>query len=460
MTINRREILKGVTLGAGGALLSPLLSRIEAEAAGRDTRPIRFVFVVEGNGLMPGHVTPSGIDLKPVEKRDTFEEHPLAGRTFSRSLEPVTEFQDKMTIIQGLSGRVCGKGHSMNFGALGGYNSRGGVTTGAGTAFAETIDAALAKQLGGVLPVVGLGITDRPEQTVIYNCSAWGPGQKLPTICSPELAYNSIFGSVAGGEGLRTFQANQDLLDFMAADIRRAQQSLGAADREKLDSYLAGYESLRDRQKRVVEVRDSLDRAKPVPDDKYRSPVETDRLDAQFDLAAAALIGGVTNVVTLASGVGDHFFSIRFTGLGISRDKHGIGHGSGEGEFTSDDLYHKIRNYHFKLIAQLMKRLQAVPEGNGTMLDNTLVVYTSDSAESHHGAGVEWPFVLFGDLGGRLKTGRYLSYPGYAKPGHRTFNGLYTSFLHAAGKPVKTFGDPDPMLRDFDQNGPLPELSA
>ncbi len=460
MNMHRRQVLKGVTLGAGAGLLAPLLSRIEAEAAGRDARPMRFVFVLEGNGLMPGHVVPSGIDLVGVDKRDKFEEHALGGRTFSRSLEPVAEFQDKMTIIQGLSGRVCGKGHSMNLGALGAYNSRGGVTIGTGSAFAETIDAALAKQLGGVLPVVGLGLTDNTQHTVIYNCSAWGPGQKLPTICSPELAYNSIFGSVAGGDGERNFQANQDLLDFMAADIRRTRQSLGATDREKLDSYLAGYESLRDRQKRVVEVRDSLDRAKPVPDDKYRSPVETDRLDAQFDLAAAALIGGATNVVTLASGVGDHFFSIRFTGLGIRRDKHGIGHGSGEGEFTSEDLYHKIRNYHFKLIAQLMKRLQAVPEGNGTMLDNTLIVYTSDSAESHHGGGTEWPFVLFGDLGGRLKTGRYISYPGYTKPGHRTFNGLYTSLLHAAGKPAKTFGDPDPMLRDFDQNGPLPELFA
>lgn len=70
MTINRREILKGVTLGAGGALLSPLLSRIEAEAAGRDTRPTRFVFVVEGNGLRPYHVVPEGIQFKPQKNRE------------------------------------------------------------------------------------------------------------------------------------------------------------------------------------------------------------------------------------------------------------------------------------------------------------------------------------------------------------------------------------------------------
>jgi len=459
MTMNRREILKGVTLGAGGALLSPLLSRIEAEAAGRDTRPTRFVFVVEGNGLRPYHVVPEGIQFKPQKNREQFEEFPLAGTKLPLGLEPVAEFQDKMTIVQGLSGKVCGGGHSNNFGALGAFNGRGGVGN-SGSAFAETIDAALAKHVGGVLPVVGLGIADRPEHTVIYNCSAWGAGQKLPTICRPDLAYKSIFGVVAGGEGLRTFQANQDLLDFMTSDIRRVQKSLGADDREKLDSYLGGYELLRDRQKRIVEVRDSLDKAKPVPNDKYASDVETDRLDAQFDLAAAALIGGATNVVTLASGVGDPFFAITFTGLGIQLDKHGIGHGGGSGPLTWEDVSHKIRNFHFKLIAQLMKRLQAVPEGDGTMLDNTLIVYLSDAAEGHHSRCGEWPFVLIGDLGGRLKAGRYLSYPDYAKPGHRTINGLYTSLLHAAGKPVKTFGDPDPMLRDFDQNGPLPELFA
>ena len=94
------------------------------------------------------------------------------------------------------------------------------------------------------------------------------------------------------------------------------------------------------------------------------------------------------------------------------------------------------------------------------MLDNTLIVYLSDAAEGHHSRCWEWPFVLIGDLGGKLKCGRYLSYPDYGLPGHRTFNSLYNSLLHAAGAPRDDFGMADGMLKDLDQSGPLAELMA
>ena len=124
------------------------------------------------------------------------------------------------------------------------------------------------------------------------------------------------------------------------------------------------------------------------------SAVETDRLDAHFDIAAAALIGGLTNVVTLASGVGNPFFSVRFTGLGIDFAKHGIGHGGTYNGMTWNVMSTTIRRFHFELIARLMKKLEAVPEGGGTMLDHTTIVYLSDAAEGHHSRCWEWPFVL------------------------------------------------------------------
>src|SRR4030095_15007528 len=112
----------------------------------------------------------------------------------------------------------------------------------------------------------------------------------------------------------------------------------------------------------------------PVVSDKYRSQVETDRLDAHFDLAAAALIGGLTNVVTIASGVGSPFFVVQFGGLGISVRKQSIGHGEPYKDRTWEDLAITIRRFHFELIARLMKKLEAVPEGHGTLLDNTLKI--------------------------------------------------------------------------------------
>ena len=95
------------------------------------------------------------------------------------------------------------------------------------------------------------------------------------------------------------------------------------------------------------------------------------------------------------------------------------------------------------------------------MLDHTLAIYLSDSAEAHHSRCWEWPCVVIGDLGGRLKPGgRFLNYPRYGAPGHRTMRNLYQTFLHVAGSPRNDFGQEDIGLKDLDQKGPLAELIA
>ena len=455
-TPHRRDALRGLTLGAGGLLLSPILSQVAAQAAGgAAAKPMRFVFVVEGNGVTPDQVQPKNIPIKRNNGHnmsDGLIDKPLDADQLPFALEPVKAFKDRMTVIQGLSGRVCGGGHSNNFGALGVYSSKAGAA-------GETIDAALAKALGSVFPHVGLGISDRPEHGMIYNVSAWDAGKKLPTQCRPDLAYNGLFGSVVTGAGRQTFDAKTNLLDFMAADVRRAEGALAGDEKEKFRDHLAAYESLKDRQSKLTDIEQQLRKSAPPVTDKYRSAVETDRLDAQFDLAGAALIGGLTNVVTLSSGSGDPYFSVRFKGLGIELDKHSIGHGGSYMGRTWAELSSTIRRFHFELIARLAKKLDSVKEGDGTMLDNTLIVYMSDAAESHHSRCWEWPFVTVGNLGGRLKLGnRFLCYPSHGRKGHRTISNLYTTFLAAAGKPRDHFGLQDPTLKDFDQTGPLAEI--
>jgi hypothetical protein len=92
------------------------------------------------------------------------------------------------------------------------------------------------------------------------------------------------------------------------------------------------------------------------------------------------------------------------------------------------------------------------------MLDNTVIVYLSDGAEGHHSRCWEWPMVVIGDMGGKLKTGRYVDYPGYGRKGHRTTANMYLTLLHLAGAKRDNFGTPDPNLKDLDQTGPLGEL--
>jgi Protein of unknown function (DUF1552) len=456
---NRRHALKGMGLSAGAVLLAPILARLEARAAGNAVLPKRFVFVVESNGVRPEQIAPIEItrkarDQRPLNGPAELLDVSLVGKTLPMSLEPLQPWQEKVTIVQGLSGRICGGGHSNNFGALGCFPTQGESQKISG----ETIDGALAKALPGIFPHLGLGISKRLENSVIYNISAMGPDRGLPTMVKPDQAYATLFGSVANGAARQEFAARNNLLDFMRDDVKRAQSKLAGEEREQFGAYLETFETLRQRQSRLNEIEHTLRENGPAPTDKYTSVVETDRLDAQFDLGAAALICGLTNVLTLSSAAGIQDFDITFKGLGLNIDKHSIGHGKSYENKTWADLYNIIRRYHFDLIAGLMRKLEKVKEGDGTMLDNTVIVYLSDGAEGHHSRCWEWPMVVIGDMGGQLKTGRYIDYPGYGQKGHRTTANLYVTLLHLAGSQRESFGIADPGLKDFDQHGPLSEL--
>ncbi len=454
--ISRRTFFRGATLGTGTVLLAPLLAQLSA--ASTAPRPKRFVFVLEGNGFSPMQAQPVSI---PRAKHsyghtniDTLEDMSLAGQELSEATAPLKAFQDRLTIVQGMSGRICGGGHSNNYGALGGYSGKAGAT-------GETIDMALARALPGIFPQIGLGISDRAEHTVIYNVSAAGTDQPAPTRCRPDLAYEEIFGSAAEGAAKEKFMRRGNLLDFMADDVKRVSSRMNGEERAKLGEYLGAFENLRNRQSRLNDISKTLREQGPVVGDKYKSEVEADRLDAMFDIGAASLICGLTNVVTLASGCGDPYFSVRWKGLGIPLDKHSIGHGKGLDEKTAEQLTTMIRRFHMEQIARLATKLQSVREGDGTMLDNTCIIYMSDSAESHHSRCFDWPMLVLGDLGGRLKTrGRFLCMPKYGAKGHKTTANFFLTLLEAAGVPRKSFGVADPGLKDIDTSGPISELLA
>ncbi|MEZ0265702.1 MAG: DUF1552 domain-containing protein, partial [Phycisphaerae bacterium] len=278
-------------------------------------------------------------------------------------------------------------------------------------------------------------------------------------ICSPDLAYKALFGSVAEGAGRKAFDRRTNLLEFMADDVRRSRAGLAGEDRAKFDQYVGAFETLHARQKELLAKEADLKRQAPKLGEKQTTSMASLTVEAQFETAAAALIAGLTNVVTLTSGGGGQQFG-KFPEFGIP-DLHGVGHGAAYGRASSEDCHVELRRFHTKQIAALAAKLDAVKEGDGTMLDNTLIVYLSDSGESHHPSLYEWPVVLIGDLGGRLKTaGRYLQFPAYGTKAHRTTANLFCTLLHAAGAPRDTFGVPDPGLKDVSQKGVLPELLA
>lgn len=455
-TFQRRQFLRRLSLGASAPVLAPLLKQIALGAEGR-TPPIRFLFVVEGNSLPPKQVHPVDLPFVERELRKRFLNQSLRARKLPPSLLPIQAWQDRLTVIQGLSGRMCSGGHSSDHGALGAYHANQGRNI-----QGPTIDGLLGKMHPGIFENIVLGISSSADKAVDFNCSAAESGRSLATIMHPHIAYHRLFGSVAKGRARDSFNARRNLLHYMQQDIKRVRQEIGAVDREKLDAYLHAFESLGSKTQKLLAARAELQKVAPRPADKYESAVETDRLDAHFELATAALIGGLTNTATIASGVGFPNFSITFAGLGIDQAKHGIGHGL----YNADDrsaweFSEKIRAFHFSLIARTMKALEKIPEGDGTMLDRTVIVYLSDGAETHHSRCFEWPFVVIGNAGGRLKSnGRYVQFPNYGRPGHQTINTLFNTLLHAAGTPRDDFGFLDPNLDEEMHRGPIQSLLA
>ncbi|MSQ96568.1 MAG: DUF1552 domain-containing protein [Gemmataceae bacterium] len=441
--LDRRTVLKGITLGAGAVVLQPFLQRLAAEPAGQ-APPKRFIFFMQGNGLWPHHVQPRNLQAPPRGTNRLIDRN-LADLELPEQIAPLTPFKNRMAIIQKLSHKISGPGdHGKHYGALGCFNWRRGAAS-------QTIDHALGAAQPSIIPVVGLGIN--PGAVFINSLSASAARRPTPIVCQPDLAFQMLFGSAAEGSAGRAFQARNRLLDWARSDIRRVRSELPAMDREQLDIYLDTFEQMRARQDRINENRERI-RANLPSLDRFDSRRLTQRFEAQCAIAASAITSGLTNVVTIdASGY------YTWTDLGITLDDHSIGHMAGRPEREPHAL--PIRRFHAERVADLARRLDAVREGNGTMLDNTLIIWMSDSGEEHHGFCSEWPLVLIGGLAGRLRTaGRFLQYPNYETAGNRTIANFYLSLLHAVGDRRERFGERDPNMNEAEQNGPLAEIMA
>ncbi|MEZ5299531.1 MAG: DUF1552 domain-containing protein [Verrucomicrobiales bacterium] len=370
-------------------------------------------------------------------------------------------------MVQGLSSKVCKGPHGGHFGVLGAYTSGDHAPP-----RKETLDAALAKKFPGIFPHLAFHIGTSADELFRYlDISAQGKNTRTPAYASAALAYKEIFGTVMTGDHAKVeVAAQRNLMDFLVDDVKRAKRSLNSAEKEKLDHYLHGFEALRDRQVKLQAMGGTLAAQAPPPGDKFSSPVETHRLEAHFDLAAAALITGLTNVVTVRADQ----LEVRYQGFDHPRMKeislHDIGH-TADVEGTADrfdsnwqqgrEMRGLIRGYQMGLIAGLAEKLKAVPEGGGTMLDNTIILFLSDAGAQHHTGYENMPLLVLGNMAGALKQGRYLHYPAYNQPGHRVLANLLMSILHAAGSPDDHFGDRDLGLGEaIDQSGPLAELMA
>ena len=474
MTITRRSVLKGITLGTGGACFAPglLPSNLFAEAGGSaDRPPRRIVFFLQNHGFDPRHATPEDIDISSTLDINSIEHKPEgtnvwrnAGTTIDRVvdtdlrshklpkfIEPLEPYKDRLTIIQGLDGHHVGPFHGAPFGALGGYR-KGKIPR------AETIDCAIARALPAVVPVLALALNGY-ESKIISGSSAWEQGKPVPMMQSPRDVYDGIFSVAEKGEGRDAFELETELYEYLQDDARNLAGRLPPSELAKFGSFTEGLQDVAARRRRLSAMSVSLARFAPNREELATAGRDTNSWEAHVKNAIAVLKSGVTNVVTMAAGACEAGGS--WTDLGIETRGHALGHTNqlGNPEWLT------LRRFNAELLVQIIKALEAEPEGRGTMMDNTLLVYTSCHGETHHSRGNRWPYLLIGSFGGRIRTGRHIHYP-VTPPDRqqpyrnvRTINALFATLLHAAGAPLDYFNHL-PHMQEIEPAGPLPELLA
>ena len=436
--LSRRKLLKGLAVGSALGL-SNIPDRVAGATLG-NTTPKRIVFFMQNHGFAPKTCVPAGMTHSGSLGKAKLPE-PI------RALEP---FKDKLHIINGLHGRHTSPSHSAFFGALGGYRGSDGVPPSA-----STVDYELSKVLPQtLLPHLCIGmdsLENMRAKPTLATLSASGAGQPIFMHSNPNHLYQSLYGGISKGKIRRQHEAQSELLNHIENLAAAKGQSLPNDQRGRYGQFVKGFQDINGLRNRLDTVSDHLRKFAPKVDQRYRRPeFETDWHDCLLDLGISALTSGITNTLTIGSGRGEIFGS--WKGLGIETQGHNLGHMAQ----PDNPIWIKIRNYNCQMLVKLIESLESVPEGSGTMMDHTLIVYISNNADKQHTNGANWPVMLLGNLDGAFKTGCFTQLDG-----KRPINALYTSILRAAGKNVDRFNMSEQLAKKFDVGtGPLKEVLA
>lgn len=436
--LNRRKLLQGMVAGATcGSALIPNLVNAATPSTGK---PKRIIFFLQNQGFDPATCIPKGLT----------ENAPLSEVTLPEPISPLEPFKDKINIISGLHGRHTSPSHSAYFGALGGY--RGGIGVPPSGA---TIDHEISKILPQtILPHLRVGmdaLENMISRPTLATLSAAGPGKPLFMHSNPKNLYQLLFGGIAEGDVKKRYEARSKVFSRIESLAREGGTSLPMSDQERYGNYVEGFRNINGLREKLTGISDQLKKFAPEYDERFTKPeFETDWHDALLDISIAALKADLTSVLTIGSGRGEIFGS--WKGLGITPAGHSLGHM----KQPDNPIWIKIRQYNCQMLVKLMKALESMPEGDGTMMDNTLIVYTSNNADRQHTSGANWPFILLGNCSGRIKTGQFTKLNA-----QRPLNDLYTTILHAIGAPQDRFNMDKTLAGRYSSKvGPIEELMA
>ena len=436
--LSRRTFLHGV----GATIALPYLDAMTPAFASAAKPVTRAAFVYTANGIIMK-------DWTPTETGNNFD--------LSKTLSPLRNFQDQTVVISGLdhkNGEALGDGP--------GDHARAGAswltgahpkkTRGADIRNGQSIDQAIAQQIGQTTPLPSLEIGLQDVRMVGgcdsgYSCAysntiSWSsPTTPLPYETNPRRVFERLFGD---GETTdpkaRAMQLkqNRSLLDFVLQDTKRLAPKLGASDRSKLSDYL---DSVREVERRIqnVEQREAaelqaLDRPEGIP------PSFEDHLKIMSDLIAIAFQADLTRVVTfMFSREGGNR---AYPSIGVPDAHHGLSHHQNDPVRMA--RLQSIDQYHVEMFSYLLGKLRDSADDTGSILENSVVLYGSSLSDSNAHLHNNLPTVIVGGASGKLKGGRHLRVPDGTP-----MTNMLLSIADGLDVPMEKFGDSSGHLSDI-----------
>jgi Protein of unknown function (DUF1552) len=405
--ISRRIVLRA----AGVAMALPWLESLPV-AAGSDRSsefPKRFAVLFMGNGINGNHWWARGNGN---------------GMILSRSLQPLEPLKQKINVINGLFNKPA-VGMGIHPAQTGNLLSGVPLLKGPIVRSGITIDQVLANQIGRATPQASLVLACEPPMTGYHGTDfsmtysshiSWGSaGSPSPSELSPSRAFDRVFEN----RGSVPRQSILDRVKDRAASVRR---TVSAADTQRLDGYLTS----------VREIETRAERLRNGSQDDLR-----ERTRLMCDIITLAFQTDRTRVASLL--LARDLSSLPYPFLDVRGDHHAASH---------DDLsdgYERIARFHLSQLSYLATKLDATAEGDGTVLDNSCLLWLSNMWSGWKHDNMKLPVVTAGGLGGTLKTGRSLEYL-YAGDDNRRICSLYLSIMDRMGVTLDRFGDADRRL--------------
>lgn len=436
--VGRRSFLAGLGVSLAAA---PFIPMLESQASGNEF-PRRLVLVFSPNGSVESQWRPSGTETN-------FTMGPI--------LKPLEPFQEKLNIIYGMRIPNLGPGVSHARGIasiwsghtiLPGNKFEGGDGKYTGWGGGISVDQLIANELDPQTPFRTLEFAVQPGQNELLSrmCYA-GPDAPIPPEPNPTAMFKRLFGEFGLEEA--EFEAlkarRQSVIDVVREDLRGLETRVSTGDKHKIESHLDAVRSIEKRLDAPPWGEACMPPEEPTLP-FYVAENYPEIIKLQTDLLVMALACGLTDIASLqmSRAVGNH----RHTWLGISQGHHEISH-LPDSDSTAVQNLIDINTWYSARFADLLAALDAVPEGEGTMLDNCMVVIGNELGKGNDHKPYPIPFYVAGGCGGKIETGRYLNFANGIQ-----HSKLLVSICHAMGLDhINSIGD-----MDTENPGPMPGL--